>query len=210
VPAWKVVAEVYDPARLQRAAARIVERANDELRKQGGEPLVTLLEDSAGGRVWSTIRIAGSPMEIHWTYDQGWLVAGPSRALVERAIDARAAGISLVRSSRFRDVLPASSRTSFSALVYDDAGRAFGELAGAASVVTGQAPAAGSLPGDRPRLAYAWAEPDRITLASDGEGGIGAELVNLITLSSHAGPGGFLRGRLEGAGVEAPEGPGER
>ena len=211
VPAWKVVVEVYDPARLQRTAARIVQRANDELRKQGREPLVTLLEDSAGGRVWSTIRIAGSPMEIHWTYDQGWLVAGPSRALVERAIDARAAGISLVRSPRFRDVLPVSSRTSFSALVYDDAGRAFGELAGAARVVTGQDPAgAASLPTDRPRLAYAWAEPDRITLASDGEGGIGAELVSLISLSSHAGPGGFLRGRLGSAGVEAPEGPGER
>jgi hypothetical protein len=205
LPSWKLVAEVHDPERIQRAIGRLVERANDELRKQGRAASVSLVEEASEGRTWSTLRVEASPMEIHWTYDQGWLVAGPSRALVQRALQARASGASLPASPRFRDLLLQSSRTSFSALAYGDTARALGSLTGVAGAVTGANPGeALALAELEPRIAYAWAEPGRIVLAADGEGSLGAGLTNLIGWAAHSGPGGFLGAPLR---ADPPQGP---
>lgn len=208
VPSWKLVAEAYDPERIQSSVSKLVKRANDELRKQGRAVSASLVEEAAEGRTWSTLRVEGSPMEIHWTYDRGWLVAGPSRALVQRALQARDTGVSLPHSQQFQDLLPASSRTSYSALAYGNTARALGSLAATASAVGAGAPGgAAALLDARPRIACAWAETDRIVVASDGEGDISSELANLVGWAVHAAPGGLLRPPLGGVAPEAPKTP---
>ncbi len=208
VPAWKLVAEVHDPGRLQRTVARIVERANAELHRRGSGVTVTMTEDDSGSHPWAAIGITGSSVEIHWTYDQGWLVAGPSRALVERALQTRAGGVSLASAPSFQELLAASGRTSLSALVYDDTARTIGAIAGAAGAVTGSAGLQGSVTaGERPRLAYAWTEPERIVVASDGEGGLGSELAHLFSYARSGMPVGFFHGQPGAGAQEGPKAP---
>ncbi|HEX5761346.1 MAG TPA: FecR domain-containing protein, partial [Thermoanaerobaculia bacterium] len=84
-PSWKLILEVYDPARLQATLKRFAA----EVAQRDGHPAVTLTEDEAGGRTWYTLRCAGGAegeeaFEVHYTFADGFLLAGPSRALLER------------------------------------------------------------------------------------------------------------------------------
>src|SRR4029077_5338972 len=87
-PSWKLVVEVLDPARLQHTVQQAVARCNDELR-QNGKPEIQLAEERDSGRTWYTIRGNGDTPEVHYVYEDGYLVAAPSRALVERALQQR-------------------------------------------------------------------------------------------------------------------------
>ena len=65
-----------------------------EMAGRDGQPGVTLTEDEAGGRTCYTLRCTekDSPFEVHYIYVDGYLVAGPSRALLERALQHRESG----------------------------------------------------------------------------------------------------------------------
>lgn len=193
-PSWKLVVEVYDPARFQATIVKAVARVNDKLREDG-KPEITLGEETAGGRTYYSI-VAGAPkIGVHYVFVDGYLVMGPSRALLERAIDIRQSGVTLATTPKFRDLLGPDGQVNVSALVYQN----LGPLAESASKV---------LPGDRtqgksvpsqisnyliaqgPTLYYAYAEPDRIVFAGSNQHPLGLNLGTLAGLGNIVGAAG--------------------
>src|SRR6185295_12787989 len=118
-PSWKLVVEVYDPARLQQTFERAVARLNEELRSQG-KPGVELAGEQSGGRTYWAIRSAEQKFELHYLFEDGYMVAGPSRALLERAIQLRESGVTLATTAKFRDLLGPDGQVNVSVLVYQN------------------------------------------------------------------------------------------
>ncbi len=124
VPSWKVVAEVRDPAGLQAA-----------LTKMAAAGQMSIQQTAVNGQTFYSVKspFEKIPMEIHFTYSDGYLVAGSTRVLLERALRDRAAGISLTKSQEFRQLLPRESRPTFSGVVYQNAGDVLRMMTDAAS-----------------------------------------------------------------------------
>ncbi len=122
VPAWKVVVEVYDPDGLQRTIENMVLQANN-LALEQGHPGITLdTVKSSAGRTCYHVSSENFDAPFYYTFHEGYLVAGSQTALIERAIDYRASGITLTRSSKFARLLPPDGRVDVSALIYQDIG----------------------------------------------------------------------------------------
>ena len=85
------------------------------------------------------------------------------RALVARALEAGANGIGLARSQAFTALLPHDPYADFSAVVYQNLGTTLAPLAGLLG------PKGAELVNPKPRLIAAYAEQDRVTLASTGD-----------------------------------------
>ena len=103
VPSWKLVSEIYDPGRFQATLQHFVDAHNQEVASTGKKP-IRMEQETVDGRVYYSIaQVDGGPlMEAHYTFDQGYLVAAPTRALViARAADRRRAGTSIKHSSKF-------------------------------------------------------------------------------------------------------------
>ena len=117
---WRIIMEVNDASRLQGALQKLVAAANEDLRKEG-KPGLALAESQAYGRTFYTLQSERTGVDtVHYTYSDGYLVAGPTRAMVIAALNTRASGMSLPRSSRFRSLLPASPYANVSALAYQN------------------------------------------------------------------------------------------
>ncbi len=173
-PSWKMVFEVNDPAHLQQTLERVVGEVNKEAAKFGKTGL-TWEQTDVGGRLYYTLK---SPefglVEVNYTYANGYMIVGPSRALVQRALTSHDSGSSLLRSAKFTAGLPADGNANFSAVFYHNLG---------ALVPAGLASTAQSLPSGpqqamkalteqmAPTLAYAYAQGDSITFAANTEGG---------------------------------------
>ena len=121
---------------------------------------------------------------MRYTIVDGYLVAAPSRVLLDRAIEQRGNGYTLTRSSAFLDLLPRDGQINVSAAVWEHLGPTIGPLAGKLSGVVNldearelEAMATES----RPHLVTAYAADDRIVVASRGEAGIGSMLGSLIS-----------------------------
>jgi hypothetical protein len=113
-------------------------------------------------------------VEVNYTYANGYLIVGPSRALVERSLTTRENGLSLLRSAKFTAGLPADGNANFSAVFYHNiAGLVPAGLASTAAAKLPSGPQeamrmASDMP---PTLAYAYAQGDSITFAANTEGG---------------------------------------
>jgi ferric-dicitrate binding protein FerR (iron transport regulator) len=176
VPSWKLVAEVYDSDRFEVTVQKVVEAYNRETAKSGGKPLRTS-QETADGHTWYMIGAAvPNPLtEAHYTFAGGYLVAGPTRALVARALQVKAAGTSITRSAGFLSMAPRDGHVNFSAVVYQNLGATLAPLAGLLDAFGPAGVPSG--PGRRnplqdlgnlkPSLIAAYAEPDRITVASN-------------------------------------------
>jgi hypothetical protein len=173
-PSWKLVFEVNDPAHLQQTLERAVGEVNKEAAKFGKTGLSWDQAD-VSGRTYYTLKSAEFGfLEVNYTYANGYMIVGPSRALVQRAITSHDSGFSLLRSAKFTAGLPADGNANFSAVFYHNLG---------ALVPAGVASAAGNLPNGprqamtalaadmQPTLAYAYAQGDGITFAANTEGG---------------------------------------
>ncbi|MDQ3755451.1 MAG: FecR domain-containing protein [Acidobacteriota bacterium] len=188
-PSWKVVLEVYNQAKLQDTFQRAVEKLN-QFSVLHGKGKLSLENTTAGDRTYYAIKSADAGLEVHYTYANGYLVAAPSRALLEQSIKNRDAGNTLVRSSRFKSALPQDGNTNFSAIFYHDLAPLMKPLAermknaGGAELTEELRQALGSIdPNAPPTLAYAYAQGDRITLAANTEGGaFGLSPASLIGL----------------------------
>src|SRR5262245_66438723 len=97
-----------------------------EVNKQAdyrGKSGLTLENADLGGRKYYTLRSAEFGMiEVNYTYANGYLIVGPSRALVEKALRSQESGLSLLRSSKFTAGLPADGNANFSAVFYHNIG----------------------------------------------------------------------------------------
>lgn len=174
-PSWKMIFEVYDPARLQQTFERVVEEVNKRAAREGFGGLRWERSES-GGRTFYALKSVDYGVEIHYSYADGYLVAAPTRALIERALKYRESGFTLLRSPRFTSTLPADGNANFSAIFYHDLAPLLEPLAGQMEKATKSLPeeqqrAIRATADAPPTLAYAYAQNERIIFATDSEGG---------------------------------------
>lgn len=202
-PSWKFVVEVYDPARLQNTLERIVQRLNDEVRSRGEQVTFELVSEEVGDRTFYTFRCSQVQKQLHYVYEDGYLVATPTRALLERALQQRESGVNLATSPKFRDLLGADGQVNVSAFFYQNLAPVLDAARGVVpeGVLGGERGAgqmANLLLAQGPTLVYAYAQEDRILFASTNQSPLG---LNLQTL---AGFGGIL-GMMDQAHGQAAE-----
>lgn len=172
-PALELIAEVYDPARLQAAIQSLVDAWNEGARDEGGSP-IRLDAEQVGVRTYHALRSSdpSRPLEVHYAFVDGYLVAAGSRALVMRAIQVREGGSTLPRSAAFRSLFSSDDRTNVSAFLYQNLGALVSGGLGApagAGLGPGQREAAVALARKSPpTLLYAYGEDDRIQVAGMG------------------------------------------
>jgi ferric-dicitrate binding protein FerR (iron transport regulator) len=181
LPSWKFAVEVYSPDRLQWAIEQFVNAT------KGEDAEVTLSKEQSSGRTVYTLTSSKVSYEIDYVYVDGYLVAAPSRALLNQALQNRSTGYVLSRSETFRSQLPKDGRLNFSALFYHNVGTAIAPFARQAG-----APQIALAPG----LVYAYGEPDRIIVATGGTF-FGLD-INALALPNliHLGRPGSLRQRV--------------
>jgi len=128
-PSWKVVAEVYDSARLQSTIERVVAQLNSHL-GEIGQPALTLSSEAVGGQVYYKLGHANvSGPEVHYTYALGYIVAAPSRGLVSLALQYQQSRSSIANSAKFRSMMPADGVDNCSAILYQNLLETAGSIA---------------------------------------------------------------------------------
>jgi len=173
-PSWKLIAEVYDPVRLQATLQKVVDSCNQAAVKSGGKPLRALTE-TAEGRTYYTIGTSdANPLtQASYTFNDGYLIAGPSRAILNQALQARTARTSIARSTKFVSMMPRDSYANFSAVVYQNLGTTLGPIVGllgafAPPGAAGRGNSFQNLANPKPAFIAAYGEPDRVTVAGNG------------------------------------------
>ncbi len=167
VPAWKLVIEVYDPARLQSAIERIVSLGAGKAR-QAGRPEVTLASKSAGGLTIHMLVTASGSIPVQYAFVDGYLVVAPGQALILRAAEVHRTGDTLLTAPKLVALLPKDGPLDFSMLAYQDVGGILGTLAQSVGAAPGSA--ASDLASSGASLGWAWAGPSSITFGSSGAG----------------------------------------
>lgn len=189
VPSWKVVAEVYDPAAAQATVQKLADAYSAEAIKRGDKPLRTARETVEGRDYYMIAGGDPNPLtEVHYTFANGYLIAGPSRAGIQRALQVKASGTSIRQSAQFVAMQPRDHYASFSALVYQNLGKTLAPLAGLIGAFVPQREGGPNMMRGisdmKPTLIAAYGEPDRITVAGSGD------------VFFHAGMSSLLRGDL--------------
>lgn len=119
-PSWKLIAEVYDPGRLQATIQQLVADANDQAKNPARR--ATLEQQAVNGLTYYRLGFQDSSKapEVDYTFVDGFLVAAPSRALVITAVNIHQSGNSLAQSSDFKALLPQDENADVSALLYQN------------------------------------------------------------------------------------------
>jgi hypothetical protein len=128
-PSWVGAGVANNPAVIDSSVQKLVETFNAELGPDEQDKRIVLEQETVGGRTWSTIRSAGLPFGITWTYDRGHMVAASDRAVAERAIATRNGGSPLVWSPEFLGQLPSTAGLHPSAFAWVNAKGTLGMLA---------------------------------------------------------------------------------
>jgi hypothetical protein len=196
-PSWKLVVEVYDNARLENSIERLVSLHNERCTgKQNC--VVQLTHEAANGRTYHALKIPDIPFgDAQYTFLDGYLVAAANRSLLDRAIQYRAGGYTLPRSTQFMALVPRDHYSNFSAMVYQNAGPQAAALAGLLGgtniIPQDQQQAMGKMVAElKPTLFTAYGEEDRITVATNGDL-LGMSLNHLLS--------GNLMGVTKGLGM---------
>jgi hypothetical protein len=172
-PSWKLIFEVNDPAHLQQAFEHVVEEVNKQMAKEGKAGLGWDRTD-ASGHTYYTLRSKDFGVEVNYVFANGYLIACPTRALVEQALKYHDSNVNLSHSARFVAGLPADGNTNFSALVYHNLAplvQPFANRIPDAKSEEQRKAIAGMAANLQPTLAYAYAFGDRIEFSSNTEGG---------------------------------------
>jgi hypothetical protein len=119
-PSWKAIVEVHDPGRLQSTIQQLVADVNEHEKKE--HPPVVIDQSTANGLTFYTIHAqdATKLVEITYTFTDGYMILGPSRAIVMNAIAIHQNGNSLARSADFRALLPQDENPDVSAVLYQN------------------------------------------------------------------------------------------
>jgi hypothetical protein len=108
-PTWVMAALANDSSVIDNSLKKLVEAFNAELAPDEQDKRIVVGQETANGRVWSTLKAGGLPFGVTWTYDQGYLVAASDRGSAERAIATRNGGSQLVWSPGFLGQIPSSA-----------------------------------------------------------------------------------------------------
>ena len=169
-PSWKVVLQVNNNSVLQTSIAKLVSAINAEAAAHQ-QPGVELTSEVVDSRTYYRLRPLDPKalgMEVDYTYSDGYMIAAPSRALVQEALRVKETGDTLPASSTFQNLLPKDGHVNFSALMYQNLGPLLQPLATqitAQQLQTLQQIAAGS----KPTVICAYASDDRIEVASGSD-----------------------------------------
>ena len=191
-PSWKAIFEVNQSGALQLAIEKMVQAANREAQKSN-QPGLTLNQAQVGGRTFYTIQsqspaLTAVTSEYDYTFDDGYMIVAPSRALLIAAIETHANGTSLARSASFRALLPSDNQANFSAMLYQNLSPILKPLA--SQLNSGQLAMLQQLAADsKPSVMCAYGENDRIEVASSGKlldlNPAFPTLLHLLGLSDH-------------------------
>ncbi|HXW07150.1 MAG TPA: FecR domain-containing protein [Vicinamibacterales bacterium] len=129
-PMWVMSALVYNPPVIDSSLRKLMDTFNAELAADEQDKRILFEQETAGGRVWSTMKAGALPFGLTWTYDRGYMVAASDRAAAERAIATRNGGAQLVWSPEFLDQLPSSAGIHPAAFGWLNAKGALGLLSG--------------------------------------------------------------------------------
>jgi ferric-dicitrate binding protein FerR (iron transport regulator) len=209
-PSWKMIMEVYDQKHLQGTFESVVGRLNGWAAQHGQKGLT--LTSSGGSPNVYTLRSVDFGLEVHYTFAEGYMIAAPTTALLTRALQYRESGVSLVTSPRFTSALPEDGNTNFSAVIYHNLAPLLQPLAGAVgdrakSLGEEQQKAIAAFAANsQPTLAYAYAQGDRITLASNTEGGpFGLSPGSLLGLPNAFAMQHIMMEAMDGKTGDAPQ-----
>lgn len=173
MPSWKLVFEVNDPAHLQQAFEHVVDEVNKEMAKEGKAGLGWDRSDS-GGHTYYTLRSKDFGVEVNYVFANGYMIACPTRALVDQALKYHDSNVNLSHSAKFVAGLPADGNTNFSALVYHNLAplvQPFANRIPDAKTDEQQKAISSMAANLQPTLAYAYAFGDRIEFNSNTDGG---------------------------------------
>jgi hypothetical protein len=173
-PSWKLIVQVNDPVHLQQTFEQVVNEVNKEAAKEGKKGLEWDRADS-GGHTFYTLRSKDfGVIEVNYVFANGYMIAGPTRALVDQALRYHESGSTLTHSPKFMAGLPADNNVNFSALVYQNLAPIVQPFANRISSNANneqQQALAAMAANMQPTLAYAYAFGDRIEFAANTEGG---------------------------------------
>ena len=173
-PSWKLVFQVNDPVHLQQTFEQVVNEINKQAAKEGKKGLEWDKSDS-GGRTFYTLRSKDfGGVEVNYVFANGYMIAGPTRALVDQALRFHDSGTTLAHSTRFTAGLPPDGNVNFSALIYHNLAplaKSVADKMGNAKLPSGPRNALTMAATMEPTLAYAYAYGDRIEFAANTEGG---------------------------------------
>ena len=173
-PSWKLVFQVNDPVHLQQTFERVVEEINKEAAKEGKKGLEWNNSES-GGRAFYALRSKDfGGVEVNYVFANGYLIAGPTRALIDQALRYHDSGATLTHSPQFIAGLPADGNVNFSALIYHNLAplvQPFANRIGSNPTSDQQKAIAAMAVNMQPTLAYAYAFGDHVEVAANTEGG---------------------------------------
>lgn len=186
VPSWKVVAEVYDAAQLQHSIEWLVDRINRELTEAGEAPSLELETEQLRGRTYYRVGSTRFAVSVHYVFDSGYMIAGPSRGLLDQTLQNRDAGIRLTDSSTFLDLMPRSGNVHFSGLLYQNVAPILGPLAGTLETLGNNNGATAQImsnlaSGTEPGLALFYGHDDSIAMSAITEGGVFGSALNQLS-----------------------------
>ncbi len=185
VPSIKLVAEVYDPVRFEATVEKAVAAYNQHTVAAGGKPLRTSRETVDGRAYYMIAGADPNPLtEVHYTFADGYLIAGLTRALVSHAIQVKTTAANISHSAQFVALEPHDRHDNFSLVMYENLGTTLAPLANllGAFVPQGRAGQGNPLEGlahMKPLFLAAYGEPDRITLSGNGNG-LGQGIASLM------------------------------
>jgi hypothetical protein len=211
VPSWKFAIEIYDPSGFQAAFVNLTSRLNDRLAAEGATGRIVVESENVGNRTDWVVRFTGPEAQattMRYTITDGYLIAAPSRALIDLAIEQRGNAYTLTHSSAFTALLPSDGHVNVSAFLWEHLGPTFGPLASklSSAVASDELKALETMSAESgPRLVTAYAEDDRIVVTSRGDSGLGSLLGSIM---SGAGLGTFGRvlDHVHRVGQAAPAG----
>ena len=130
MPSWKLIVEVYDPNRLQYSLQRLVDAVNSKTAQNNG-PVLAIQSSTADNRTFYTVSSSDAThnVSVHYTFSDGYFIAGPSQALLQEAINSRAKGDSISHSDSFRALFPADQNANVSGLIYQNLAPVLGPIA---------------------------------------------------------------------------------
>jgi len=120
-PSWKLIVEVYDPTRLQYSIGKLVDAVNRSA-TENNRPGLKVDQQEVDGRAFYTVRSQDPlvPVEVHYTFADGYLVAAASRGLVQESLRTRGKGDSISHSDNFRALFPSDQHANVSGLIYQN------------------------------------------------------------------------------------------
>jgi len=193
VPSWKLVAEVYDPGRIQSAFSKLTTEFNTSTADRSRTGNLALTESVADGLTYYTLKFDKLPWEADWTYVDGYWVAAATHELVVRAIQNRQTGYTLPKSTAFRQRLLHDGSTNFSALIYHNMGQTLAPILGLFNGLNVKTPGALSVADPGGAIEF-WATQDRIDMATTGSL-FGMDVSSLLAMQS-GGPLNMMQGVL--------------